>query len=185
MMHWTHEPELLNLLKAGDILVHPFNPAPGLGGILNDNGKVWPQILALRDRGIMTDFGHGNHLQWEVAEKAAAQNWFPDTISTDITKGHAEPTDPVVDMPTTMSKFLYLGLSVDAVIERVTANPAKMFKYPEKVGTLAEGSVADVSVFEIQQGDFDFIDTRKTKRVGHQRFVPITTVRAGKENPGK
>src|SRR5262245_9260479 len=139
MMHWSHEPELLDLLKAGDILVHPFNPQPGVGGMLDDNGKVLPQILALRDRGIKTDFAHGNHLQWEVAEKAAAQGWFPDTISTDITKGHAEPSDPVVDMPTTMSKFLYLGLSVEAVVERVTSNAARMFKYPEQLGTLAEG----------------------------------------------
>ena len=30
---------------------------------------------------------------------------FPDTISTDITKGHAEATDPVIDMPNTMSKL--------------------------------------------------------------------------------
>jgi dihydroorotase len=180
MMHWSHEPELLDLLKAGDILVHPFNPQPGVGGMLDENGKVLPQILALRHRGILTDFGHGNHLQWEVAEKAASQGWFPDTISTDITKGHAAPTDPVVDMPNVMSKFLYLGLTVDQVIERVTANASKMFSYPEKLGTLSEGLVADVAVLEIQSGDFEFLDSRRGKRVGHQRFVHVSTIRAGK-----
>src|SRR5262249_20700580 len=50
MMHWSHEPELLNLLKSGDILVHPFNPQPGVGGMLDENDKVLPQILALKDR---------------------------------------------------------------------------------------------------------------------------------------
>ena len=180
MMHWSHEPELLDLLKAGDILVHPFNPQPGVGGMLDDNGKVLPRILALKDRGIMTDFGHGNHLQWEVAEKAASQGWFPDTISTDITRGHNAPTDPVVDMPNVMSKFLFLGLTVDQVIERVTANSSKMFAYPEKIGSLAEGSIADVAVLEIQNGEFEFVDTRRGKRIGHQRFVPVSAVRAGK-----
>jgi dihydroorotase len=73
MMHWSHEPELLDLLKPGDILVHPFNPQPGVGGMLDDNGKILPQIVALKDRGIMTDFAHGTHLQWSVAEQAASQ----------------------------------------------------------------------------------------------------------------
>lgn len=182
VMHWSHEPELLGILKAGDILVHPFNPIvppPGLGGMLDENGKIYPQILALKARGIMTDFAHGNHLQWEVAEKAAAQGWYPDTISTDITKGHAELTDPVIDLPNTMSKFLFLGLSVEQVIERVTRNAGRMFKYPEKVGVLEEGGTADVTVFEIQKGDYEFVDTRKGSRMGHQRFVPVVTLRAG------
>ena len=183
MMHWSHEPELLNILKSGDILVHPWNPItppPGLGGMLDENGKIFPQILALKDRGIMTDFAHGNHLQWEVAEKAAAQGWFPDTISTDMTKGHAEPTDAVVDMANVMSKFLLLGLSVDQVIERVTLNASKMLKYPEKVGGLEPGGVADVAVFQIESGNFEFTDTRRQKRTGKERFVHVATVRAGK-----
>lgn len=180
MLHWTHEPELLALLKPGDILVHPFNPQPGNGGMLDENDKVLPQILALRGRGIFTDFAHGNHLQWEVAEKAASQGWFPDTISTDMTKGHAAPTDPVIDFPWVLSKFLYLGLSIEQVIERATANPAKVLKYPEKIGVLEPGGIADISVFDIVQGDFEFADTRRQKRIGHQRIAHIATVRAGK-----
>ena len=86
------------------------------------------------------------------------------------------------DQLNVMSKFLFLGLSVDQVIERVTANSAKMFAYPEKIGSLVEGSIADVAVFEIQSGDFEFQDTRRTKRTGHQRFVPVHAFRAGKES---
>jgi dihydroorotase len=179
MLHWTHEPDLLALLKAGDILVHPFNPSPGLGGMLDENGKIFPQILALRDRGILTDFAHGNHLQWDVAEKAAMQGWFPDTISTDITKGHAAASDPVVDLPNTMSKFLYLGLTIEQVIERVTLNAARMFRYPEKIGVLEIGGIADVAIFSMLDGDFQFVDTRRQTRVGHRRFVPFATIRAG------
>jgi len=181
MMHWTHEPDLLNLLKAGDILTHPFNPSPGLGGILDENGKIFPQILALRDRGIRTDFAHGNHLQWDVAEKAFAQGWFPDTISTDMTKGHAEPTDPVVDMATTMSKFLFLGLSVEQVVERVTTNSGKMLKFPERVGVLEQGGIADVSIFEIAEGNYEFVDTRSQKRTARRRFAHVATIKGGKQ----
>jgi dihydroorotase len=83
-------------------------------------------------------------------------------------------------MPTTMSKFLFLGLSVEQVIQRVTTNSAKMFKYPEKIGVLNEGGIADVSVFEIQNGEFEFLDSRKTKRVGKQRFAHVVTIKGGK-----
>ncbi len=38
MLHWTHEPELLALLKAGDILTHPFNPPPH-GQMLDASGQ--------------------------------------------------------------------------------------------------------------------------------------------------
>ena len=57
------------------------------------------------------------------------------------------------------------------MIERATSNAAKIFKYPEKVGVLEVGSIADVSVLDVVRGDFEFVDTRRQKRVGHQRFV--------------
>lgn len=168
------------MMKAGDILVHPFNPQSGLGGMLDENGKIFPQILALRERGIFTDFAHGNHLQWEVAEKAAEQGWFPDSISTDMTKGHAAPTDPVIDFTTTLSKFLYLGLSLEQVVERATSNPARMLKYPEKIGVLEISGLADMTICEVTRGDFEFVDTRRQKRVGHQRLVHVATVKSGR-----
>ena len=180
MMHWTNDPSLLAILKKGDILVHPFNPPRSGPNLLGPDGKVLPQILELKERGIFTDFGHGAHLQWETAEKAAQQGWFPDTISTDIHRGHVGPNGTVFDLVTTMSKFLYLGLPLDQVIERVTANPVRILKFPEKIGILQPGNVADISILSIQQGDFELLDTLRQKRTGHERVVPMATVRAGK-----
>ncbi len=144
MLHWTDEPKLLAILKKGDILVHPFNPPRSGPNLLGADGKVLLQILELRDRGIFTDFAHGNHLQWETAEKAAQQGWFPDTISTDIHRAHAAPNGAVIDLVTTMSKFMFLGLSEGQAIEKVTANPARILKFPEKIGSLETGAAADV-----------------------------------------
>jgi dihydroorotase len=70
-------------------------------------------------------------------------------------------------------------LHIDQAIEKVTAAPARIFKFPEKIGTLAPGSVADVTVAEIRTGDFEFLDSRREKRTGHQRFVPTATVKGG------
>lgn len=180
MLHWTNEPRLLDILKPGDILAHPFNPPRSGPNLLGADGKVLPQILDLKQRGIFTDFAHGNHLQWEIAEQAARQGWFPDTISTDIHRAHAAPNGVVIDLPTTMAKFLFLGLTPAQAIEKVTANPAHILKFPEKLGSLEPGHVADVSVLELQSGDLDLLDSTRQKRTAHQRIAPIATVRAGK-----
>jgi dihydroorotase len=181
MMHWTNEPDLIALLKRGDILTHPFNPpSPNSSNLMGgEPGKIMPQVLTLKDRGIWTDFSHGGHLAWAVAEASAKQGWFPDTISTDIHRLHVPPNGVVYDLVTTMSKFLYLGLTVDQAVERVTAAPAKIFKFPEKIGSLEPGSVADVTVSELRSGDFELFDSRREKRVGHQKFVPTATVKGG------
>jgi len=181
MMHWSNEPDLINLLKPGDILTHPWNPpSPNSSNLMGgEPGKILPIILTLKDRGIWTDFSHGGHLGWPVAEASAKLGWFPDTISTDIHRGHVPPNGIVYDLATTMSKFLYLGLSVDQAVQKVTEAPKKMYRFPEKIGSLEPGSMADVTVSEVRTGDFDLYDSRREKRVGHQKFVPIATVKSG------
>jgi dihydroorotase len=181
MMHWTNEPELIALLRRGDILTHPYNPpSPNSSNLMGgEPGKILPIVLSLKDKGIWTDFSHGGHLAWAVAEESAKQGWFPDTISTDIHRGHVPPVGVVYDLATTMSKFLYLGLSVDQAVEKVTATPKKMFPFPDKIGSLEPGSVADVTISEVRSGDFDFYDSRREKRTGHQKFVPTATVKGG------
>ena len=179
MMHWSNEPELLELLRAGDIVTHPFNP-PRVGpSLLDANGRVLPQILELRERGILTDFAHGSHLKWDIAEQAAVEGWFPDTISTDIHRAHLAPNGAVIDLPTTMAKFLYLGLSLEQVIERVTIRPANALNFPKRLGILKPGEVADVSVFEVVREQVELRDTTGATRVGSQRLVPVATVKSG------
>lgn len=180
MMHWSNDRSLLAILKKGDILVHPFNPPRSGPNLLDADGKILPQILELKDRGIFTDFAHGTHLQWETAEKAAQQGWFPDTISTDIHRAHAAPSGAVIDLVTTMSKFLSLGLPLDQVFEKVTAAPARVLKFPERIGVLEQGGIADISILEIQNGNFELLDSNRQKRTVRQRIAPAAAVRAGK-----
>jgi len=185
MMHWSTEPDLLAIMKSGDILTHPFNPPSEntsniFGSERTQADTVLPQILELGDRGIYTDGQLGTtHHQWEVSEKATSQGWFPDVISTDITRG-PDGTHASVLLP--MSQFLHLGMSLEQVIERVTASPAKMLNYPEKVGSLEPGSTADVAVLELEQGRVTFGDGSRPEahtRVLSQYFVNVATVKSG------
>ena len=141
MMHWTNEPELLAILKRGDILTHPFNiPTPNQSNLFGGApGKVLPQILELKDRGIWTESQAVNsHHLWVNSEAAFAQGWAPDLISTDM--GAITPQTPNgLMLPWTMTQYLHLGLTIEQIIERVTLTPTKVFKFPEKHGTLETG----------------------------------------------
>jgi dihydroorotase len=181
MMHWSNEPDLLALLRRGDILTHPFTPpSPRMPNMFGGKpGAVLPQILELKDRGVLTDAQTGtSHHLWDNSEKAFSQGWIPDLISTDI--GAQTPQTPNGQLlPWVMTQFLHLGLSVEQVIEKVTLAPTKIFKFPEKVGTLEPGVTADVTVIDLQQGNFALIDQQNNKRMAGQKFVPVATVHGG------
>lgn len=174
---------ILPLLKRGDIVTHMYAPAPN--GILDDNGRVLPEVLAARRRGIWFDFGNGvnDHFNWDVVERAMKQGFAPDTFSTDWST--QSRTTGVVDFPNVMSKFLMFGMPVDQVIARSTTNAARVFEAFNDRGTLNVGAPADVAVLELREGTFEFLDNYKGTRAGKQRLFPIATVVGGKRAPAR
>jgi dihydroorotase len=80
-----------------------------------------------------------------------------------------------------MSKFLLLGMPVDQVIARVTNNAARAIPQYRNYGTLRTGAVADVSVLDLREGDFDFVDNYKGQRTGHRKLVPYAVVMGGRK----
>jgi len=174
---------ILALLKRGDVVTHMYAPAPN--GILDDNGRLYPEVLAARRRGVLFDFGNGRleHFNWDVVERSMKQGFTPDTISTDWnTQSH---TTGVYDFPNVMSKFLMFGMPVDGVIARSTVNAAQAFAAFRDRGTLNVGAPADIAVLELREGSFQFEDNYKGFRTGKQRLVPVATVVGGKKAPDR
>jgi dihydroorotase len=170
-------PEILRRLRKGDVLTHCYTGRPH--GPLDSSGKLIPEMLECRERGVFFDVGDGGpHLSLDVAEKCLQQNFLPDTISTDL--GGLSYNGPVFDLVTELSKFLLLGLSVDQVIERVTVKPTRVFNFGVELGTLRPGTVADITVLEVCEGSFIFTDSTGKKRTGRQKLQSAVTVRTGK-----
>ena len=171
-------PKILALLNPGDIVTHCYAPAPN--GILDDNGRLLPEVRAARLRGIWFDVGNGRngHITWEQAERAIKQDFLPDTISTDWTEDGRK--NQVFDFPNVLSKFLLLGMPLDRVIACGTANAARVFEAFRDRGTLNVGAPADVAVLELREGTFEFVDNYKNARSGSQRLYPSATVLGGK-----
>ena len=170
-------PQILRQLRKGDILTHCFTGRPN--GPLDANGKLIPEMLDCRQRGVFFDVGDGGpHLSLDVAEKCLQQNFLPDTIGTDL--GGLSINGPVYDLVTELSKFLAIGMTVDQVIERVTLRPTRMFNFGVELGTLRPGSVADITILEVREGQFTFTDSTGKKRTGRQKLQSVAAIRAGK-----
>lgn len=170
-------PGILPLLRKGDVVTHCFHA--GAGGILDEKGRVLRAVREAVGRGVHLDVGHGRGgFNFAVAEQALAQELLPGTISSDV--HFFNVTGPVFDLATTLSKFMHMGLTLEQVIERAATNPANTFGFPKGLGTLAEGAVADVAVFWLAEGDFQFMDSQEQSRLGHRKLVPVATVKAGR-----
>ena len=168
---------LLPILKRGDIVSHVFAPAPN--GILDDRGRIIPEVLEARRRGVWFDVGNGRigHIRWDVVAQATKQRFWPDTISTDWNT--MSRTTGVVDLPNCMSKFLGYGMSVSDVVACATVNAARVFPAFTDRGTLTVGAPADIALLELREGSFEFLDNYDNKIAGRQRLFPSGTILGG------
>jgi dihydroorotase len=82
-------------------------------------------------------------------------------------------------MQTLMSKFLALGMPLDAVIEASTWNPARQI-HREELGHLSVGALADVAVFRLLEGEFGFRDASNGKVEGRQRLFCELALKDGR-----
>jgi len=162
-------------LRPGDITTHCFRaPVPWV----DEHGKLYDYLRQARKRGVIFDVGHGGgSFVFRNAAPAVAQGFYPDSISTDLHGGSMNAG--MMDMPTTMSKFLAMGEPLVEVIRESTINPAVEIQHPE-LGHLSVGAPADVAVWELRSGDFGYYDAAGGKLTGKQRLECELTVRDGK-----
>lgn len=169
--------EWLPLLRKDDIITHCFH-ASEPAGLLDAAGRVLPEVRDARDRGVVFDIGHGlGSFSFDVCRKAMDDGFPPDTISSDI---HTLNIDgPVYDLPTTMSKFLSLGMPLDEVIRRTTIEPARVIGRADELGRLGEGAAGDVAVLALEEGTYQLEDSEEELLQASQRLVCRATVRNG------
>ncbi|HZU29260.1 MAG TPA: amidohydrolase/deacetylase family metallohydrolase [Bryobacteraceae bacterium] len=175
---WPQRPlaELLtSKLRPGDIYTHCYS---GLRHELDDSGHVNPGMIEGRRRGVIFDVGHGGgSFAWRIAVPAIQQGFLPDSISTDLHIGSMN--SGMKDMLNLMSKFLAMGLPLDAVIADSTWHPAREIHH-EELGNLSVGAPADVAVLRLETGRFGFTDMYGARMDGTQKLTCELTLRDGK-----
>jgi dihydroorotase len=170
----VHVGDVLKYLRAGDIVTHMFTVHPG--GLLDSNGKLWPQVRDAKESGVLMDVGHGLHnLNFDVARKVLDQGLHPDGVSTDGHRGNR--AGPVYDLPTTMAKLMALGFTLNQVVEMATANAARLLGRSNELGTLRVGDRAEISVLKIEDREWKAVDSQKGTIPAHQTITPVYAIR--------
>ncbi len=168
----------LDYLRAGDVLTHAFRSNNSNNGIVDENLVLRDSAREARSRGVYFDVGHGSgSFSFETASSLLEQGFLPDTISTDLHKSTI--AGPVFDLPTTLSKFMCLGLSRYEVIERATSQPARVLGKSNHLGTLRIGAAGDATIMKCAEGSFSFFDSKGIEIIGSHLLEHIATIRNG------
>ncbi|MGX7126772.1 amidohydrolase/deacetylase family metallohydrolase [Enterococcus viikkiensis] len=169
--------EILEHLDAGDVLTHCFNGKTN--GILNqEKDQIKDFVQVAYERGIVFDIGHGtDSFNFHVAETALKAGIKATTISTDIYHRNRE-NGPVFDLATTMEKLRVVGYSWEEILDKVTAAPAKAFHLTKK-GEIKVGYDADITIFDLVEGEKILTDSNGVTRIGKELIQPVKTIIGG------
>ena len=161
-------------LRPGDISTHMYRgPIP----IRDGGGNLYPYLWQARERGVLFDLGHGaGSFVWANAVPCIEQGFYPDSISTDL---HTMSMNVgMLDMATTMSKCLVMGMPLNDVIKASTVDAARVIGRPEH-GHLTVGAAADIAVLDMLEGSFGYLDSFEGRFEGDRRLVCELTLKDG------
>lgn len=151
---------ILSYMKSGDVITHIYTRTES--GILNEDGTIKDCVWEARKRGVIFDLGHGSaSFAFDVANRAIAQGFYPDMVSTDV---HLSCVNgPVFDLSCILSKFLALGVDWKEAIRMVTVNPVQLLNLKDKQLDITVGQPADFTAFKVEEGEFHHMDVEKTQ----------------------
>lgn len=168
--------EIADTLRPGDVITHCFTPKTP--SIVDEQGRLRPAVRRARERGVLFDVGHANgHFTFDLARACLDQGFPPDIISSDL---HAfTPGGPVVDLPTTLTKLLALGMPLEQVIAACTLAPARAIGWDDRLGRLDPGREADLAVLELVDAPITLRDSLGQTLTAQPHLKARWTIRHG------
>ncbi len=193
-------PAVVELMRPGDILAHPFTRHPG--GFVDRHGRLHPVVATALERGLKVDVGHGSHFSFRMARLALEAGVLPDTLGADMHGYNTRMTPPPgtparhpdaeeshpfagaarFSLSYAMTELLTLGLTLRQIVPMVTTNAASMLGMQDEIGTLKPGAVADVSVLADDRGRFRLGDNEGTEVIADRMLTPLFCLKAGRRH---
>ena len=103
------------------------------------------------------------HTDFGVLRSALSGGFYPDTISTDITRFSAFKRGGRYGMTMCMSIAREVGMCEEDIFKAVTSTPAKVLNKEKEWGCLSEGRCADISIFDFTNEGFELTDKEGNK----------------------
>ena len=151
-VHTTDPPvsavEIAKMLRPGDIYCHMYQ---GRGHtILDESGRVWPELFEAQRRGVVFEVGHGSmNFDARIAGESVKQGFWPDIISSDSTVNTFHKSETMWDLPHVLSKFLTMCMPLHRAIQAVISVPADRLGLRGLIGRLEKGYAAELTVCRI------------------------------------
>lgn len=190
--------QVVDMLKPGDVLAHPFSRHPG--GFVGTDGKVHPLAREAAARGLKIDVGHGSHFSYKMARTVLEAGILPDTLGADMHGYNTHVPAPAgtpsshpdqdhmflgrvrFSLVSAMTSMLALGLTLEQVVPMVTVNAARMAGLPDGTGTLRVGAEADITVLADHRGRWVLTDNEGTQVVTQRMLEPLFCLRRGERH---
>jgi dihydroorotase len=155
----------------------------GAVGALLADGSLISQVQEARENGVYFDVGvGGGNFTFASAQAVIDQGFMPDTISSDIT-AMGIYAGPVFSLTECMGKVMTLGISFEDAIRMTTSKPAEILGIADDLGSLSVGTTADISIVDLVDGDFSFIESSGTTKAGSQAIKPVMAIKDGVPQP--
>ncbi|WP_028241256.1 amidohydrolase/deacetylase family metallohydrolase [Stutzerimonas azotifigens] len=188
--------QVVDLLKPGDVLAHPFSRHPG--GFVEQSGELHRLVKEAVAKGLKVDVGHGSHFSYKMAAKVLEAGVVPDTLGSDMHGYNTSVPAPAgtpdehpdeehlfagtsrFSLVSAMVSLMALGLKLEQVVPMATSNAARLLGMSDQLGTLGVGREADISVLSDETGRWLLRDNEGTEVIAERMLQPLFCLRAGK-----
>lgn len=162
--------EVFDILSPGDIVTHCFNGKKA--GSIRDTAALFNQARELSERGVRMDIGHGQaSFCFATARTSIADGLRPWSISTDLHLRNIHGA--VLDLATTASKLMAVGLPFEDTIEAITTRPRETLGLPASAQT---GTMADFTVFRVDDAAQQVEDSLGNRLTLNRMIEPVATI---------
>lgn len=180
MVHCSDSPismaEIVRNLSEGDIVTHVFH-----GGENNCTENSFEAFRIAKQKGIIMDSGFAGYVHTDFKNLSASfdAGYFPDTISTDITRCSAFKRGGRYGLTLCMSLARDFGMPEEAIFKAVTASPAEILGKGDEWGYLGEGRCADIAVLDYADEGYDMTDKAGNRAMSEKGYRCVLTVADG------
>jgi dihydroorotase len=157
-------------------------------GWVHQNLGRCPALLDHRslEKGLHFDVGYGLNFRNRIARLLIDANIYPYLIGSDVHGPLNSSLDKFHDysmlhysLPGAMSRMWALGMPLMEVLRAVTINPASVIGEQGELGTLAVGTIADITILEVRRDSWNFADGIGDVLSVEDRLIPRLTLRGG------
>ncbi|MBI78282.1 MAG: amidohydrolase [Rhodospirillaceae bacterium] len=170
----------LKLLRPGDIVAHVYSNMPD--GVIGASQTIPDFVKAAYDRGVKFDVGYGINFSYRIAKMMLEGGYPPHTISSDLHgdfNSYHDCSTLDYSLAGAFNRLVSLELPLEEAVKCLTYTPAVLLGSSDKIGTLAEGSIADITILKVSANEHKVMDSEGKEITLSRTYIPSKVFKDG------